>query len=52
MRSLHRALDALALAPHTPSDAEVMEIRARATTLHSATALARATLLPPPGMPA
>ena len=51
MRSLHGALDAMALAPHTPSDAEVVEIRARATTLHSATALARATLLPPPGTP-
>ena len=31
------------------SDADVVELRARATALHSATALARATLLPPPG---
>jgi hypothetical protein len=51
MRALHGALDAMALAPRTPSDAEVADIRARATTLHSATALARATLLPAPGSP-
>lgn len=52
MRALHGALDAIAMARLTPSDPEVAEIRARATTLHSATALARATLLPPPGPPA
>lgn len=52
MRSLHSALDGLALMPHPPSEAEVVEIRARATTLHSATSLARASLLPPsPGPP-
>ena len=48
MRSLHSALDAIALTPHPPSDAEVAEIRARATTLHSATSLARAS--PPPAV--
>ena len=47
MRSLHGALDAIALTPHPPSDAEVAAVRARATALHSATSLARATLLPP-----
>lgn len=47
MRSLHSALDAIALTPHPPSDAEVAEVRSRATALHSATSLARATLLPP-----
>ncbi len=52
MRSLHGALDAIALTPHPPSDAEEAEVRARATALHSATSLARATLLPPsPGPP-
>ena len=52
MRSLHGALDAIALSPQPPSAAEVAEIRARATTLHSATSLARASLLPPsPGPP-
>ena len=52
MRSLHGALDAIALTPHPPSDAEVAAVRARATALHSATSLARATLLPPsPGPP-
>ena len=52
MRSLHGALDAIALTPNPPSDAEVAEVRARATALHSATSLARATLLPPsPGPP-
>ena len=47
MRSLHGALDAIALTPQPPSDAEVAAVRARATALHSATSLARATLLPP-----
>ncbi len=47
MRSLHSALDAIALTPYPPSDAEVAEVRTRATALHSATSLARATLLPP-----
>ncbi len=52
MRSLHSALDAIALTPYPPSDADVAEVRTRATALHSATSLARATLLPPsPGPP-
>ena len=49
MRSLHATLDAIALTTLPPSDADVAELRARATALHGATALARATLLPPPG---
>ena len=46
MRSLHAALDAIALTPTAPSAADAAEVSARATTLHSATALARATLVP------
>ena len=50
MRTLHAALDAIALAPHLASDEELDEIRARATAVHSATALARASVVPrPPG---
>jgi hypothetical protein len=52
LRSLHIALDAIALTPNPLSDIEMDEIRVRATRLHSATSLARATLLPrPPGSP-
>ena len=49
MRSVHAALDAITLTPPPLSDADVVELRARATALHSATALARARLLPPAG---
>jgi hypothetical protein len=47
LRSLHGALDAVALQPQPPSSAELDDVRARATELHSATSLARATLVPP-----
>lgn len=51
MRSLHAALDAIALAPLPLADADVAELKARATALHTETALARATLFPPPATP-
>ena len=47
LRSLHGALDAVSLRPQPPSTVELDEVRARATDLHSATSLARATLVPP-----
>ena len=47
LRSLHGALDAVSLRPQPPSSVELDEVRARATELHSATSLARATLVPP-----
>ena len=47
LRSLHGALDALALRPPPPSSLELDEVRTRATDLHSATSLARASLVPP-----
>jgi hypothetical protein len=52
MRSLHAALDAIALGPPSPlNDADGAELRARATALHVETSLARATLFPPPATP-
>ncbi len=49
MRSLHAALDAIALvAPAPLADADVTELKARATALHSETSLTRATVFPPP----
>jgi hypothetical protein len=46
LRSLHGALDAVALRSQPPSSAELDEVRARATELHRATSQARATLVP------
>jgi hypothetical protein len=47
MRSLHGALDALAMRPPPPSSLDLDEVRTRATALHSATSLAHASLVPP-----
>jgi hypothetical protein len=47
VRSLQGAVDAVAMLPMAPSAATVDDVRMRATELHGATALARATLVPP-----
>ena len=51
LRSLQAALDAVGLASTPPSDLNVNEVKATAARLHSATALARATIQPPPTAP-
>ena len=51
LRSLHGVVDAVAFAATPPSVADVEQVRARATELHSATSLARAMLVPPPAPP-
>jgi hypothetical protein len=51
LRSLQGALDLVGLASTPPSDPDVHEIHATAARLHSATALARATIQPSPTAP-